>query len=100
MAETANTSRFAVLAVLAVLVVGIAACGEGETQDPVPGIKESDAPAAPPTTGYAPAAGRTRPPPSRLSATERRQARRQLQRLRKATSKPSRGVVTDSGVIP
>jgi hypothetical protein len=100
MAAGANTPRLAVFAVLTVLAVGIAACGQGTTHDRVPGVVESHAPAPAPAPRYAPVRSGSRAHPSRLSAKERRQARRALRQLRQATGKPPRNVVTDSGIIP
>jgi len=101
----------AVCAVLLALpsVAGLTACG-GESER-----RAAAAPTASPTressavprsvaiTGKArdqPTTRKARARPARLTPRERRQARRLLKRLRTATSKAPRSVVTDSGVIP
>ena len=84
----------AVGGVLLALAVGLPACGSQ------PERRAAAAPTASPAPNHAAAKSKARAQPARLTRKERRQARRLLERMRKATPKPPRSVVTDSGVIP
>ena len=84
----------AVGGVLLALAVGLPACGSQ------PERRAAAAPTASAAPSQAAAKSQARAQPARLTRKERRQARRLLKQMRKATRKPPRNVVTDSGVIP
>src|SRR5688500_5441290 len=104
--SAAGKSRRRAVAVCAALLAvasaaGMAACdGEQARERPVAAATATPATAAAPTPKAATATIPGRVRSSHLSARERRQARRLLKRLRKATPRTPPTVVTDSGVIP
>jgi hypothetical protein len=105
MSAAGKSRRRAVAVCAALLTVGSAAGMAGCGGDQAPERPAAAATATPgaaaaptPKSATATSSGQVRSP--HLSAAERRQARRQLRRLRKETPRTPPTVVTDSGVIP